>query len=222
MFHCVRRGYRFGSGPRETHPSLGIFAGARVFAFSGVSSISSLQLFATGGVDFPNAAGGPFNSPAAWWFNDANNNSVTSFASFQSAINLLRSPQGRNASYTWPNPMQWNTLNVALSTPDPTNSLGGGAQQTVESLQTIGIEPVLVFSLTCAQFNFSTLNASSPTYWAERYELYKMQYMTATWAFRQGVRKTEFWCGYREAKTTGQTGARRLSFCPWQALPASP
>lgn len=181
-----------------------------MFAFSGVSSMSSLQQFATGGVDFPNAAGGAYNSPTAWWSNDVNNNSVTSFASFQTAVATLRTPEGRSASYPWPNPVQWTALNVALSTPEYNNPLGGGALQTVQALQVLGIEPVVVFSLTCTQFNFSTIDASRSTYWGERYELYKIHYMSATWAFRQGVRKYEFWC-----EIARRTHGRASDACPW-------
>ena len=51
-----------------------------------------------------------------------------------------------------------------------------------------------MFWLGCGNFQFSTLNAAQPAYWAERWELYKHQYMAAQWAFTHGVRKLEFWC----------------------------
>ena len=64
---------------------------------------------------------------------------------------------------------------------------------TVAGAQSIGVEPLLVFWMGCGVFSFTTLDPTSSTYWAERWELYKHQYVAARWAFNHGVRKLEFW-----------------------------
>ena len=60
-------------------------------------------------------------------------------------------------------------------------------------MQSAAIEPLLVFWMGCPVFSFSTLDPQNQWYWAERWELYKHQYMAALWAFKHGVRKMEFW-----------------------------
>lgn len=161
----------------------------------GDAATMPLRNFSTGAVNF---TVGNYTSPAAWWGNDLFNNSVSNFTAFQGAIRVLRSPLGRspasNFSFSCPNPVQWTALDLALGMMDSDVPQGGGAAQTVEALQVVGIEPILVVSINCGQFSFNTTNASSPQYWAERWELYKIHYMSARWAYRQGIRKMEFWC----------------------------
>jgi len=64
---------------------------------------------------------------------------------------------------------------------------------TVAAAQSVGVEPLLVFWMGCGVFSFSTLDPTNSTYWAERWELYKHQYIGARWAYNHGVRKLEFW-----------------------------
>ena len=46
----------------------------------------------------------------------------------------------------------------------------------------------------CSVLNLTSFDASTAGYWGERWELYKGQYALATLAYRNGIRKLEFWC----------------------------
>ena len=52
----------------------------------------------------------------------------------------------------------------------------------MQTLIANGIEPLLVFSLNCNQFGLVTMDPTAAAYWANRWELYKHQYIAARWA----------------------------------------
>ena len=183
-------------------------SGLRIFGLAG--GFSTLNGFATAGLSS--------SDYKAVWGNDLNNNAVTNQvtfvkkvnktmrlrtsasvmafplqATFDAAINTLRTPLGHTpGAYAWPNPPRWASheilLNYTTVAPD-----GNSMLNTVAGAQSIGVEPLLVFWMGCGVFSFSTLDPAAPAYWAERWELYKHQYIGARWAFNHGVRKLEFW-----------------------------
>lgn len=130
---------------------------ARIFGLAG--PIPTLQKFVAGG-------GGT-------WGNDLNNNAVTTQLTFTAAIAQLRSATGRNpaSASTFANPPLWAAFSALMTTADNTTATGNSMQAQVTALQAVGIEPLLVFWLTCPVFSFSTLNMQNATYWAEHWEV---------------------------------------------------
>jgi len=159
--------------------------GVRIFGLAG--SIPSSTATTLGLQSWVVAGGGT-------WGADFSGVAVSGLASFQTAVSYMRSYNGHTPSlaFTWSNPPRWATFEGMLD-----NNLGGptggSLLQSVTSLQGMGIEPLLVFWLSCSNFAFSTLDVSNPTYWAQSWELYKHTYMAMRWAYMHGVRKFEFW-----------------------------
>ena len=147
-------------------------SGLRVFGLAG--SLTTLEAF----------VGASYGS-------DLYGDPVTSYATFDAAIATLRTPAGHAPGASWPNPPRWATheamLNATSVAPD-----GNSMLNVVAAAQAVGVEPLLVFWMGCGVFQFSTLDRTNSTYWAERWELYKHQYVAARWAFNHGVRKLEF------------------------------
>lgn len=82
----------------------------------------------------------------------------------------LRSYTGHTPGQgTWANPPRWATFEAMLDDPQggPT---GNSMAAQVAALQASGITPLLVFWLSCTNFEFSTLDVASPAYWAEHWE----------------------------------------------------
>lgn len=127
---------------------------------------------------------------------DLNGVAVTNLNSFQSAVNTLRSPLGRNPSSasSFSNPPKWAAFDAYQTSTSAGQPDGNSLLSEVQALQAAGIEPLLVFWLSCTTFQFSTLDQTTTTYWGEHWELYKHQFMGARWAYLRGVRKLEFWC----------------------------
>jgi hypothetical protein len=149
----------------------------RVFGLAG--AVSTLETFVTAG-------GAP-------WGADLNGVSVASQSGFQAALAQLRGPSGHlSAPEAWANPPGW-AAHAALMNATSVAPNGNSMQGVVSALRAAGVQPLLVFWLGCANFAFSTLNPAQPAYWAERWELYKHQYVAARWAFLNGARKLEFW-----------------------------
>ena len=119
---------------------------------------------------------------------------VTSAATYTAAVAQLRLPAGHSpTSTTWANPVNWAAYNQGLSAMTMSSAVGNSVEGTVAALQQAGIEPLLVQWNTCSAFSYSTFDAASAAYWAERWELYKHQYALARWAWTKSVRKLEFW-----------------------------
>lgn len=57
--------------------------------------------------------------------------------------------------------------------------------------------PFVPLQTTCGLFTFASDDNSTATYWGERWELYRHQYVLARWAWTMGVRRIEFWCDRR-------------------------
>ena len=160
----------------------------RVFGLAGTpqyGTTSTLQAW---------IVGGPNLLPAGTWGADLTGAAVTNLATWQAAVTLLRTPAAHNPANpsSYPNPPRWaafdrmqNTTSVAAD--------GLSMQGIVQGLQSINVEPLLMFWMGCGVFSFSTMNPAQPAYWAERWELYKHQYMGAPWAYIRGVRRLEFW-----------------------------
>ena len=178
----VNSGHNYDPSWTAWMQRLGV-SGLRIFGLAG--GFGTLQGFSTAGLSAQDYK--------AVWGNDLNNNAVTNQATFNAAIATLRTPLGHTpGAYAWPNPPRWASheilLNYTSVAPD-----GNSMLNTVASAQSIGVEPLLVFWMGCGVFSFTTLDPTTSVYWAERWELYKHQYIGARWAYNHGVRKLEFW-----------------------------
>jgi len=170
--------------------------GARLFGMNG------LPAGATFNVTNTYSAPGTYGSQAqqANFGNDFFNNPVGNQSAFFAAVNLLHSSdyRGRNASnprnFTFPAP--WNAyygnmLVIDNSTAD-TQSQGSPAGN-LAALRMLNIQPLSVHWLTCSVLTWQTTDPTNPTYWAERWEVYKYQYVLATWSWSNGVARIEYW-----------------------------
>lgn len=73
------------------------------------------------------------------------------------------------------------------------------------------MEPLLVQWSTCAKFALTTFDPNNGTYWGERAELYRHQYLLSRWSWFHGVRKIEFWCDACALVVSGRVRARTVS-----------
>lgn len=141
--------------------------------------------------------GGPSLLPQGTWGASLSGSPVTNLASWQAAVSQLRSPAGHSpsSSGTWSNPPRWAAFDIMLNSTNTSAPAPDGLsmQGVVQGLQSIGVEPLLMFWMGCGTYQFSTMDSSQPAYWAERWELYKHQYIGARWAFVHGVRRLEFY-----------------------------
>jgi len=162
----------------------------RSFGFQGlgVGTLSTLQGTATS------------VSPSANYGSDLNNAPVTSATTFNSAVALLRSADGsgRNATSTrYVYPAAWSTVEANMATTDlssASSELVGNPTATLAALQVFGgISTLAVNGLTCGLFAFASLDPASATYWGERWELYKHQYVLSGYAWTRGVTRIEYW-----------------------------
>lgn len=95
------------------------------------------------------------------WGSSLSNAPVTSLASFQTAVSQLRTTAGRDFSGgSWPNPPRWAAFDTALNTTVTTQPDGLSLDGIVRALVAAGVEPLLVSSLNCNQFAFTTLSQS--------------------------------------------------------------
>lgn len=151
------------------------------------------------------------------WGNDVNNGTINSWATLQAAITLLRTPAGRNASNPsgWFYPPSWNIVEQNMGTTDTSSAdyeLSGNPAATAAALNALNISMLAVYGLTCNNFPFDAATpgvsvqfgypfppANIPYYWvqnyyfAERWELYKHQYVLAGWAWKRGIQRGEYW-----------------------------
>ena len=134
-----------------------------------------------------------FSATAFAWGSDLSGTPVTSVSSFHAAVAQLRSPEGRTPpSNAYENPPKWAAFEAMMAT-GTTAPDGGSMEATVAAAQAVGVDPLLVFWMPCAVFNFTTLDPTKYVYWGERFELYRHMYVAARWAYVRGVRKLEFW-----------------------------
>jgi hypothetical protein len=62
----------------------------------------------------------------------------------------------------------------------------GSDENALKQLSSINISTLVVEHEGCKNFAFLSLDASSSTYWSERWELYKLSYAMAIWAYSKG------------------------------------
>ncbi len=132
------------------------------------------------------------------WGEDLMGAPVISLAGWNAAVAELRSQTGRNPTNpgNYPNPAQWVAVERALATTDtatPADAIDGNPNATVAALASMGIVPLAVTQLSCKTFDFTADTPDQPGYFAERWELYKHQYVLGRWTYVRGIRKMEFW-----------------------------
>ena len=72
--------------------------------------------------------------------------------------------------------------------------LEGNANNTVAALASVGVAPLVVTQIGCSSFDFSTDDNTTAAYWAERWELYKQQYVVSRWTWTRGITRIECAC----------------------------
>jgi len=131
----------------------------------------------------------------ALWGNDMSNKPVTNQAQFNAAVATLRTPAGHDPSKasTFARPPLWALYDTSMNTGaiGGTVDVSGTVTNTVAQLIANGIEPLLVMQLGCSTFSFTTFDWANATYWGERWELYKHQYIMARWAYVRGITRFE-------------------------------
>jgi hypothetical protein len=121
-----------------------------------------------------------------------NNTAVADRASFFAAIAALRSPAGHNPAASWPRAAQWAAVEAALATTATgSDALEGNPNSTVAALVSVGVAPLVVTQIGCSTFDFSTDDNTTAAYWAERWELYKHQYVVSRWTWTRGITRIE-------------------------------
>jgi hypothetical protein len=147
---------------------------------------------------------------------------VVDLASFNAAVATLRSPAGHDISpagvAAWTTPPLWSKVELTLATTDisaPSEEIDGNVNATIASLASIGFVPLVVTQVSCASFDFATMDNTQAAYWGERWcarvrgalqrlcdalaepfpsarrELYKHQYILSRYTWVRGIRKIE-------------------------------
>ena len=169
--------------------------GARLFGMNGLPSGTTFAVSNT------NTAPGSTNAAQLQSYgNDLNNSPVGNLNAFNAAVAALRKSDysGRNASnpkgYAYAAPWAGyysNLLQIDNSTSD--TQAQGSPAANLAALRSLGIQPLVVHWLTCGSFAWTSLSPSDALYWGERWEVYKYQYVLATWAYTKGVARIEYW-----------------------------
>jgi hypothetical protein len=148
------------------------------------------RLFGVGGV-----SGTLQSTVPGTWGNALDDTPVYSSATFAAALAALRAPDGHDPSRaaSFPRPPQFAAVDSILSTPAATtpDAIDGAPAATVAALASIGITPLVVTQIGCSSFDFSTDAPADAAYWAERWELYKHQYVLSRWTWVRGITKIE-------------------------------
>jgi hypothetical protein len=101
---------------------------------------------------------------------------VVDLASFNAAVATLRSPAGHDISpagvAAWTTPPLWSKVELTLATTDvsaPSEEIDGNVNATIASLASIGFVPLVVTQVSCASFDFATMDNTQAAYWGERW-----------------------------------------------------
>ena len=129
------------------------------------------------------------------WGLNLSGNKVTNKNEFFSAIHELRQPTALNDSFAWSNPIKWKDLFSKLNSIN--RPITGSNENTINMLNQKNISTLAVMHMGCSksnmQFVFKTMDSTNLEYWPERYELYKMSYALAVWAYKKGIETIEFY-----------------------------
>jgi hypothetical protein len=150
--------------------------------------VNAERLFVTSASDLRNFIG------TDSWGKDLNGTNVTNQREFLSSVEELRTPDGRNVNYNWTNPVKWKNISIDLN--KVTEGIYGSDENTINKLILLNISTLVVEHISCissTSFSFLSMNTTDPSYWAERWELYKFSYAMAVWAWGKGVTMMEFY-----------------------------
>jgi hypothetical protein len=110
------------------------------------------------------------------------------------AVAELRTPEGHDPANTaWAQPIQWADYanNLLNRYQDPTISFTAD----IQVLASLGMEPELILPGLCSSLsfipNFASEDISTPQYWLERWELYRIIYVIGYLASINGVKGIE-------------------------------
>lgn len=166
--------------------------GARMFGGGGVGSYSSIS---TVGANITGWALGKSTLGTV----------VTTSAEFDAAVAALSETPAHTpkpAAGTAPAfALPWAAIDTNFEFRDNSGGVStwsaGTIDNTISTLYKLGIEPLLVQQLGCsdgpalAKKMFTSTSSSDPTYWPERFEVYKHGYAIASWAWRRNISKLE-------------------------------
>jgi hypothetical protein len=124
------------------------------------------------------------------WGKDLNGTNVNNQNDFNTAVASLRTSNGRNLNFNWINPVKWSSIFGYMNS---SSGVYGSDENAMKQLRSINISTLVVEHEGCKNFAFLSLDASSSTYWSERWELYKLSYAMAIWAYSKGVKMIEFY-----------------------------
>jgi hypothetical protein len=85
------------------------------------------------------------------WGQDLNGNKVTNQSSYLAAVTRLRSPDGRNQTYKWKNPIGWSNFTSAMLT---YTDVSGSTDNTVQGLNLLNITKLFVLNIGCTSSGF--------------------------------------------------------------------
>ena len=85
------------------------------------------------------------------WGQDLNGKNVTNQSTYLSAINTLRTPNGRNQTYKWMNPISWSSFKSAMLTPA---GVSGSTDNTIQGLNLLNISKLFVLNIGCTSSGF--------------------------------------------------------------------
>jgi hypothetical protein len=94
------------------------------------------------------------------------------------------------SQFQFANPIDWKKMTSEFT---KVNKFLGSTQNTVQTLNQMGISTLLVQHTGCGTGIFSTFDNTTEMYWGERWELYKYSYVIAVWARSNLVSEIEFY-----------------------------
>ena len=140
------------------------------------------------------------------WGTSMSGAAVTNISTYTAAVSDLRSWAGHNpanaGNWVYPPPYAlidwWN--NQGDQTGFSWQVTGPPSYVINATYANLGYRPMVVAHLGCGSFSFSTIDPTSPTYWAEHWELYKFTYAAAQWLYKYNITKVEL---HNEADLSG-------------------
>lgn len=123
---------------------------------------------------------------------------VTDQGSWQAATGELRSLPGTGDFFTWlfsQNSIDWVTFMEPVNSTSRVSYLGqvGNPEIYVRNMQNEGINIMALWDFRCRNLAYTTTDPSSPDYWAERWETYRLMYIGGRWLAKMGITSIELY-----------------------------
>jgi hypothetical protein len=201
-----------GTSPGISSETIGINLGHKApedptyKAFLARLGVNSARMFSAGGMGGDATILTVAANVSGWVLGKSTAGTIVSTsAEFFAAVEAL----SVTAAHT-PNPaagaapvfsLPWARIETNMAYRDNSKGVGswiaGTVADQVSTLNALGISPLLVQQLGCSngpdatKLFFTSTSPSDPTYWPQRWEVYKHGYAAASWAWRRSVTKLE-------------------------------